>query len=302
MRIALLVSANLLPDSSDTRVDVFEFDEELATLTPAFAAEGMTLEARLWDDALTYAAEYDALLPLMVWDYFEGNEARFLATMTDAAKITPVFNAPNILRWNADKSYLAGLSERGAPVIPTRTVHGVSERDATAAFAAFGTDKIVIKPIVGGGAWRQVLHGQGDPWPAADQLPPEGALIQPFLPSVVEEGEFSLLYFDGQFSHALRKIAKDGDYRIQSSYGGREEPYQPSASDRATAEAVLASLDDTPLYARVDLLRGLDGQLALIELELIEPYLYLPLAEVRDDGLNAGAVRLAKALKARLLA
>ena len=300
MRIALLVSSNLLPDSSDTRVDVFEFDEEIATLTPAFAAEGMTLDARLWDDALDYAADYDALLPLMVWDYFEENEARFLATMDAAAKLTPVFNTPKTLRWNADKSYLEGLAQKGAPVIPTRTVKGVTEADAEAAFAVFGTDKIVIKPIVGGGAWRQVLHTQGDPWPAADQLPPEGALIQPFLPSVVEEGEFSLLYFDGQFSHGLRKIAKDGDYRIQSSYGGREERYVPTASDLATAEALLASLDETPLYARVDLLRGLDGELALIELELIEPYLYLPMAEVQDDGLNAGAARLAKALKARL--
>jgi glutathione synthase/RimK-type ligase-like ATP-grasp enzyme len=300
MRIALLVSSNLLPGAGETRVDVFEFDEELATLTPAFAAEGLTLEPRLWDDALDYAADYDALLPLMVWDYFEGNEARFLETMEAAAKITPVFNTPEILRWNADKSYLSGLSDKGAPVIPTRTVHSVSEADATAAFDAFGTDKIVIKPIVGGGAWRQVLHTKGEAWPKADQLPPEGALIQPFLSSVVEEGEFSLLYFEGQFSHALRKIAKDGDYRIQSSYGGREEAYVPSAAERATAQAVLASLEATPLYARVDLLRGLDGQLALIELELIEPYLYLPMADEGANGLNSGAVRLAKALKARL--
>ena len=300
MRIALLASSNVMPGAVDGRVDAFEFEEEVGTLTPAFAAFGMTLEPRLWDDAADYAGEYDALLPLMVWDYFEGNEARFLATMEAAGEKARVFNDPRTLRWNADKRYLDGLAAKGAPVIPTLTVDRVTQDHAARAFAQFGTDRIVIKPQVGGGAWRQVLHRQGDPWPVEDTLPPGGALVQPFLPSVVEEGEYSLLYFGGRFSHGLRKTAKSGDYRIQSSYGGREEPFTPTAEDRAVAEAVLGSLDETPLYARVDLLRGLDGALALIELELIEPYLYLPMAEVREDGLNAGAVRLAEALKARL--
>ncbi|MGB6231209.1 MAG: hypothetical protein WBF53_13900, partial [Litorimonas sp.] len=152
---------------------------------------------------------------------------------------------------------------------------------------------------VGGGAWRQVLHAQGDPWPAPDALPPEGALIQPFLPSVVEEGEYSFLYFGGRFSHAVLKTAKPGDYRIQSLYGGAETTYRPRADEIKAADAVLATLDETPLYARVDLLRGSNGKLALIELEMIEPYLYLPHAEV-VDGVNQGALRLGEALRGRV--
>ena len=300
MRIALLASSNVLPGAVDGRVDAFEFTEELATLTPAFAARGLALESRLWDDVADYAAEYDALLPLMVWDYFEGNEARFLKAMSHASDAAHVFNTPDTLRWNADKGYLEGLAAEGAPVIPTVSVDAVHERAARDAAARFGTDRLVIKPVVGGGAWRQALWRVGEPWPDAATLPPGRALIQPFLPSVVEEGEYSLLYFGGRFSHALRKVARRGDYRIQSSYGGTEKPYAPSAQERATAEAVLASLDDTPLYARVDLLRGLDGALALIELELIEPYLYLPMAEVDANGLNTGALMLADALRARL--
>ena len=300
MRIALLASSNMMPGPGEKRSDVHEYVEELGSLTPAFAAHGLELEPRLWDDAARFAGEYDALLPLIVWDYFEGRERQFLDTMDAAAKQTTVLNPPELLRWNADKSYLEELADKGAPVIPTIRVDRVSEADAERAFAEFGTDRIVIKPQVGGGAWRQVLLSKGDPWPEADTLPPAGTLIQPFLSSVVEEGEYTFLYFGGAFSHGLVKTAAKGDYRIQSMYGGTERPYQPSTDELARAEAVLGSLDETPLYARVDLLRGLDGQLALIELEMIEPYLYLPMAKVGEDGLNTGAVRLAKALSARL--
>jgi len=163
------------------------------------------------------------------------------------------------------------------------------------------TDKVVIKPQIGGGAWRQVLYSKGEPFPSKDELPPEAALIQAFLPSVQSEGEYSFLYFGGQFSHAVLKQAKAGEYRIQSVYGGRETTYVPTREDRDAARAVLDVLDFTPLYARVDLLRGLDGRLKLIELEMIEPYLYLPHAKV-VNSINQGAVNFTKALKKRLKA
>jgi glutathione synthase/RimK-type ligase-like ATP-grasp enzyme len=299
MRIGLLASANLLPGHSDKREDAFEFDEELASLRSGFESLGLNLEPVLWDEADRHASDFDALLPLMVWDYFEGNESRFLDIMTRANQTTAVLNTPDLLRWNSDKAYLEELAARGAKVIPTLRVDGVTPEDAARAFATFDTDRIVIKPQVGGGAWRQALYTQGEAWPEEDKLPPEGALIQPFLPSVTAEGEYSFLYFGGVFSHALLKTAKPGDYRIQSLYGGAEESYAPTDAEKEVAQAVLATLDTPPLYARVDLLRGLDGQLALIELEMIEPYLYLPHAEV-IDGVNQGAVRLGRAILARL--
>jgi len=209
------------------------------------------------------------------------------------------FNSFDILKWNADKSYLDDLHARGAPVIRTLTVERVTPKNVARAFEALETDTLVIKPQVGGGAWRQVLHKKDDPFPTADTLPPEGALIQPFLPSVKEEGEYSFLYFGGRFSHAARKTPKAGDYRIQSIYGGAEETYTPTQAERDRARDILDVLDATPLYARVDLLRGEDGLLKLIELECIEPYLYLPHAK-GEGGENEGAQKFAKALKARL--
>lgn len=298
-KIALLISDNLLPSAENARPDRFELIEQMGKLTPALASHGMELVETRWREIEDRAAEFAAILPLMVWDYFEGNEEAFLTAIAKAEQVTPVFNSFDILKWNADKAYLDEMHARGAPVIRTLTVERVTPKNVARAFEELETDTLVIKPQVGGGAWRQVLHKKGEPFPAADILPPEGALLQPFLSSVTEEGEYSFLYFGGRFSHAARKTPKAGDYRIQSIYGGAEETYTPSQAERDRARDILDVLDATPLYARVDLLRGDDGALKLIELECIEPYLYLPHAK-GEGGENEGAQKFAKALKARL--
>lgn len=299
IKIALLISDNLLPSAENARPDRFELEEELGKLTPALAALGMELVEVRWREIAERAAEFAAILPLLVWDYFEGNDEAFLTAIAKAEQVTPVFNSFDILKWNADKSYLDELHARGAPVIRTLTVERVTPKNVERAFEELETETLVIKPQVGGGAWRQVLHKKGEPFPADDTLPPEGALIQPFLSSVTEEGEYSFLYFGGRFSHAARKTPKAGDYRIQSIYGGAEETYEPTQAERDNARDILDVLDTAPLYARVDLLRGDDGLLKLIELECIEPYLYLPHAK-GEGGENEGAQKFAKALKARL--
>ena len=298
-KIAILASDNMMPGHANEREDSFERDEEMGKLVPAFAAQGMELDLIRWRDAAEKADDYDAMLPLLVWDYFEGNEAAFTAEMAKAETKTKLFNNFKTLRWNANKSYLDELENHGAPVISTITVKRVTETGVSRAFEELETETLVIKPQVGGGAWRQVLYKKGDPFPSKDDLPPEGAMIQAFLPSVVKEGEYSFLYFGGQFSHGLIKRPKSGDYRIQSLYGGTEETYEPSSQERASAREVLDALDFTPLYARVDLLRGRDGKLKLIELEMIEPYLYLAHAE-GEGADNKGAQKLAKALAKKL--
>ena len=298
-KIAILASDNMMPGHANEREDSFERDEEMGKLVPAFAAQGMELDLIRWRDAAEKADDYDAMLPLLVWDYFEGNEAAFTAEMAKAETKTKLFNNFKTLRWNANKSYLDELENHGAPVISTITVKRVTETGVSRAFEELKTETLVIKPQVGGGAWRQVLYKKGDPFPSKDDLPPEGAMIQAFLPSVVKEGEYSFLYFGGQFSHGLIKRPKSGDYRIQSLYGGTEETYEPSSQERASAREVLDALDFTPLYARVDLLRGRDGKLKLIELEMIEPYLYLAHAE-GEGADNKGAQKLATALAKKL--
>ena len=191
------------------------------------------------------------------------------------------------------------LGRKGARLIPPQVVGRFSDEAAMNAFAAFGTNTLVVKPLVGGGAWRQALLKQGEPLPPDSELPPAETMIQPFLPSVLEEGETTLLFFGGKFSHALRKLPKAGDYRIQSQYGGREAPIVPEPEVAEFARSQLALLDETPLYARVDLLRGLDGEMCLIEMEMVEPYLYLGLSE-GEGGEKRGAKAFAEALASLL--
>ena len=298
-KIAFLISDDLLPNAEGARRDRFELVEQVGKLKPAFAAQGMELIEVRWREIADRTGEFDGILPLMVWDYYQGNKEAFLTAIAEAERVTPVFNDFDTLKWNADKSYLDELKSRGAPVIRTTAVDFVTQSNVARAFEELETDTLVIKPQVGGGAWRQVLYRQGEPFPEPAEFPPEGALLQAFLPSVKEEGEYSFLYFGGRFSHAVRKTPKAGDYRIQSIYGGHEDTYVPTEAERETARSVLDTLDEPPLYARVDLLRGRDGQLKLIELELLEPYLYLPQAP-GEAGENEGAQKFAKALKARL--
>lgn len=298
-RVAILVSDNMMPGVEGARSDQFELEEQMGKLGPAFDAEGLTVELVRWRDAADRAEEFAAVLPLFVWDYYEGNEGEFLSEMAKIDARTKLFNGFEALKWNSNKSYLEKLSREGAPVIRTLHVDRATERNVTAAFETLDTDTLVIKPQVGGSAWRQALYKKGDPFPAKEELPPEAAMIQAFLPSVQKEGEYSFIYFGGKFSHAVLKKAKAGDYRIQSMYGGVEEAYTPTNQERETTRGILNNLDYTPLYARIDLLRGEDDRLKLIEMEMIEPYLYLSFAE-GEGADNKGAKSLAATLAKRL--
>ena len=210
----------------------------------------------------------------------------------------PVLNPPHIVRWNIQKNYLRALAEAGAPSIPTVWADHADETRIQDAFDALDAQELVIKPLVGGGAWRQVRLKRGEPLPEAEALPPAQCLIQPFLPSLPEEGEYSFLMFGGQFSHAVQKLPKSGDYRVQSIFGAREIIHTPRPGELDLVQTVLEKAarltgEADLLYARVDMVRGLDGQLALMELEIIEPYLY------PEQGPDMGT-HFARALKAKL--
>ena len=157
----------------------------------------------------------------------------------------------------------------------------------------FITDRVVVKRRVGAGAMGQHSFSR-DSLPDPEWCMGRACLIQPFLASVVEEGEYTFVFIDGQFSHGVLKRAAAGDYRIQSLYGGVESVYTPSEADLANAEAVTPALPFAePLYARIDMARLPSEELAVMEAELIEPYLY------PEQGPDLGE-RLAEAVRARL--
>ena len=203
------------------------------------------------------------------WDYWDHHDA-FLETLKRIETSTRLFNSAALVQWNSHKGYLRSLEAKGARLIPTLWVDQVDAASAADAFTQLGSEDLVFKRQVGAGADGQYRLS---PTRALPDMP-HPMMVQPFLSRIQEEGEFSFIFIDGRFSHALLKTAKSGDYRIQSTYGGQETPITPDQADLADAEAVLKFLDETPLYARVDMLRGGDGRLLLMELELIEPYLY----------------------------
>lgn len=302
MKVAILASAGLLPSTEDRRVDAYELDEQMQALKPAFDQFGLELDVLLWQTAKEKADQYDLFLPLLVWDYVEDdNPTKLIQVLKFLQNKSKVLNDVDTIIWNSNKNYLQELQKKGAPTIESIIIPKVSEDIVNDCFDKWNTDKLVIKPLVGANAWRQILFKKGDSFPSEDELPPSDAIIQPFLKSVQEEGEYSFIYFSGEFSHAVKKCPKKGDYRIQSTYGGFEVTYNPTNDEIDMGKTILQSLENpNPLYVRVDLLRGSDGNLKLIELEMIEPYLYLPYAPKSDSGLNNGALMLGKAIQSFL--
>lgn len=293
MKIAFLACAETLPGSPTRRADAFEHDAQFGALEAGLAGRAQLI-AIDWRAPLDELAGFDLAVLGTAWDYTE-RPAEFLARLEalEAAGVQ-VCNPSQVVRWNAHKGYLKALAEAGAASIPTLWHDDPHAADVLAAFDHFGTDRVVVKRRVGAGAVGQCSFTRDAP-PPADWRMGQAAMIQPFLPAIQQEGELSMIFIDGGFSHALVKTAAAGDYRIQSLYGGRETPVTPAAEDIATASRVLAMLpfDAAPLYARIDMVRGLDGQLALIEAELIEPYLY------PREGPNLGPM-LADAIMRRL--
>ena len=232
---------------------------------------GIEVGAVSWTEEADWSG-FDLVLPLLVWGYPRAHD-RWLERVTELEERgVPLQNAPSVLRWNADKNYLGRLADQGAPVVPTLYFSGLTEAAMTAAANRFGTTQLVAKPQVSSTAWQTIRWSPGQ---SLEGGPEGAAMVQPYLPEIERSGETSLLYFAGRFSHAIRKVPQPGDFRVQPEYDGIITPYDPAPEELEAAERILAAVEEDLLYARVDLVRGLGGEPELIELELIEPDLYL---------------------------
>ena len=292
MRVAFLACPETLPGSPVRRPDAFEHDHQLAALREGLDGRGEVRDID-WRAPLEELATFALALLGSPWDYTEAKD-EFVGRLEALEAVGVIVCNPSaVVRWNADKGYLAELAAAGAPSIPTLWVESADAGTVREAFDRLDCDRVVIKRRVGAGAIGQASFLRSDLVPAEWRID-QPALIQPFLPAIQAEGELSFVFVDGRFSHALVKRARAGDYRIQSLYGGTETALDPAPADRAAAEAIMALLPfaEPPLYARIDMVRLGCGALAVIEAELIEPYLY-PL-----QGPGFGAM-LAEAVLAR---
>ena len=292
-KIAFLACPETMPGSPVRRPDAFEHDLLFGALAAGLDGRAELVETD-WRAPLDALVAFDLAYLGTPWDYTEAKD-EFLDRLDalEAAGVV-VCNPAAVIRWNSDKLYLKDLEARGAVSIPTLWPQSAGPGDVRAAFDHFAADRVVVKRRVGAGAIGQDSFTRAAP-PPADWRIDQSAMIQPFLPAIQREGEHSSIFVDGQFSHGLIKQAAKGDYRIQSLYGGIEVAVDPAPADRAAAEAVMAMLPFAvpPLYARIDMVRLPEGELAVIEAELIEPYLY------PEQGPQFGSL-LAEATLARL--
>jgi hypothetical protein len=269
MKIAFLASKVTLPASPSRRADFHEHVQTLEALRPPLAEQGLELEDISWDDPGANWSDYAAAVIGTTWDYWD-REDEFIAALEAIESRTRLFNPLALVKWNRHKRYLETLAARGARLIPTLWLDTPTPQAVGVAFERLGTDRLVLKRQVGAGAAGQHLLHRGGPVPDM----PLAMMAQPYLPAIETEGEMSFVFIDGDLSHALVKRPKPGDYRIQSLYGGVEEAICPDRDDICAARDVLDLFETPPLYARVDMLRGDSGGLFLMELELIEPFLY----------------------------
>ncbi|MEM6936391.1 MAG: hypothetical protein AAF552_08030 [Pseudomonadota bacterium] len=261
-------------------------DDEL--LVEPLAALGRTAEFVSWRAAVDWR-DYAGVVIRSPWDYTEAAE-QFVATLgAIAAAGIPLANSLSLVRWNLDKRYLSELEGRGVPVVPTLWLEDLTQSAIDRAFAAFSCRELVLKPVLGASARDTFRMTPG----SVEQttlgcFSERPCMLQPFLPEIVSEGEHSLFYFAGALSHVVRKRPAEGDFRVQEEHGGQLEAVAAGAPMTTFADRVLAQLDESPLYARVDLVET-QGGIRLMELELVEPSLYLRLS----DGAPA---RLASAI------
>lgn len=239
--------------------------------------QGINTEVVVWDDDDVDWECFSAAIVRSTWDYSH-RHPEFLTWIDRIHPHTQVWNPPEVMKWNSHKRYLLDLQAQGVPILPTEWLPVGSSVDLVRVMGERQWGKVVIKPAVSANARHtivvnraQVSEGQAhlERW-----LPEREMMVQVFEPSIVQEGERSLIYIADEFTHAVVKTPATGDYRIQESYGGQARLTTPTPNELDIARTVLDAIGQPLLYARVDLI-GSGDCAAVIEVELVEPSLYL---------------------------
>ena len=242
---------------------------------PHLAAMGWKTEILSWRRSHIWT-DYDKVVVRSTWDYQEAAQDFLRTLQTIQASGTPLHNSSELIAWNLQKSYLLELLEKGIPIVPSLFKDSWEFMDY---FSHFQTPEIIIKPQISASAQDTFRISQSDFAAFLPQLSTLFAhrpyMVQPFRESIIEEGEYSLLYFGEIYSHAILKRPKPADFRVQEEHGGQIRPVDPPEELRARCGNILHILLELPLYARFDFVRNPSGSFEVMEVELIEPSMYL---------------------------
>lgn len=251
---------------------------EDALLRGALEKYNLRVARKGWDDADFDWSTTKYVVFRTPWDYFH-RYAEFSAWLAKAVKQTSFLNHPETIFWNIDKHYLADLASKGFPVVKTQYIEAGTHITLRDVFTSFAIGEIIIKPAISGTArhtyriTEQVIDAHENIF--QQLVAKECMLVQPFLESILTRGEITLVVLDGKFTHAVLKRAKTGDFRVQDDFGGTVHDYIAANDEKKFAEQVFQSLSPVPVYGRIDLVWGDDGNLLISELELIEPELWM---------------------------
>lgn len=245
---------------------------------PHLEQRGWRVEWVPWHGASRDWNDFDAVYMAAPWDYPRDAEG-FLALLERIDRSRAVLvNDLALVRWNIAKTYLRDIEARGVPIVPSAWLERLAPAELEPWFANFRSDCLVVKPTVSTNATdtfvvqRSAAAGLEAALAAAFGGRP--CLVQPFVPAVRSEGEYSLFFFGRRYSHAVLKIPRSGDFRVQEEHGADILPIEPEPALQAAAAVIVDMVEPFPVYARCDLVRG-GGGFLLMELELIEPSMYL---------------------------
>ena len=276
-------------------------DEDEPLLHLALQAAGCDVQIAEWHDSKVDWASFDIALLRSTWDYTE-RVSEFLAWVERASKYTQVLNPLPVVRWNTDKHYLTQLAKAGIATVPSTFVEPGEEpgRAIEQFLKRHGHAELVVKPAIGAGSRDAERHRRTAMGPAVAHAKRllnanRSVLLQPYLERVDRDGETALVFFEGRFSHAIRKgsLLPPGGAATTGLFAPESiTPRAPGADEMCLAEQVLAAVPfDTPLYARVDLIRDDHGVPCLLELELTEPSLFFAHAAGSAEKLAAATLR-----------
>jgi hypothetical protein len=249
--------------------------DEDALLLDFLQGKGLDINREVWTDAFVNWEQYQLIILKSPWDYIDNIDAFYKwLDMLESFNIR-LLNPYNIVKWNSDKHYIKEMMNAGLSVIPAVYIEKGTQPLWPAYFSKFNTDKLIVKPCISGGSKNTFVVTPGK---QPSLVFNEAFMVQPFMAEIQTEGEWSFLFFNGQFSHCLLKKPVAGEFRVQQQFGGSAVPQTPPAVYLETAAAFVSRYAKGCLYARVD---GVvkNGQFLLMELELIEPLLFLSTGE-----------------------
>ncbi len=277
------------------RTDIVATDGDDDALAAALDRRGIASVRAVWDDPEVDWSAFELVVIRTTWDYDERRD-EFVDWADRVESVTSLQNPADVVRWNTHKGYLIELEERGVPIVPTAWLAAGDQVELAALAASRGWKAVVLKPAVAAGSrgLSVVDTHPGDGQAALDALlASHDVMVQPLLRRVATDGELSIVCLDGRYSHAIRKLPREGDVRIQVEFGGTYVPETPTDDLVALAEWVVDVTGHDLLYARVDLVPADDGTWQVGEVEATEPSLYM-------DRVEGAADRVAAAIAARL--